>query len=1852
VRFANFFVILGAMANISRKIFIVLSLLAVTSLLWSAGQASKTTQSTKAVGKASKQVAETATRKVKLVDYQDGSLLIEWECPDLEIVRDGENGEVSAIRMKGLMPLYEVGVPELPTSSELIDCLDGPISFQIMDSEVESISLGPVLPTPEDYLIDERPEEGDEPAVQTKSLRERIAETPKKAGLWPEQVVSLTEAGVFRGHRLVALHINPVRIDTRTGSARILKHITLRVSVPREQQTGNRAADLADETKLLKNLLGEMAPTAQLSRKVEQPSPPRSQRNPVLDAPPDNRYKIIVNETNIYRVTGTDLLYADVPYWDINPIDLHLWNKGEAVPFHLVGGLDGHFDEEDYFDFFGERNERTMLQYDSSIWEDPYSQDNVYWMTWGDGQPGVRLGLEDGSWHQTWNAITLDRVHSVSHFEKDNYHQRLSRTSLFAARQLQQGGPLSIHQDYWFWDDRILAFNSREYVVGLVYPYIRTFTGDAEGVGTPVIIRACLNGFSYGSGLLYSNQHRAVVSINGLTERGLSVGKISVNDNNVAWTGQSPIIIESDLSITDPLNPYTPNITSAALLHGPNIVRVECPGDGLAGTDDQILVNWFEVEYDRLPRASQDVIRFNFDQARGDTFALDIRGFRTQDIQVWKLGRSQLTNLDIRRVAPVDESASWAARFHILSNDAYDMIAFSDRAIKSPFMIVKDSVDIDLRNQAGARYILIAHDSFMSEPSLMRLDSLRRASFYGSVLTVPVSEIYEQFSDGIETPLAIRDFLKYAYENWPVRPTHACLVGDAVLRQRFNHPPGNLIPSIYASTLEFGISASDVLFGCVSGPPWDIIPDIAVGRISCRTPEQLQTYVEKVYAYEATPDYRGLFQGQVLMVTDKNDHDYNFVSHFTESTIKLMNENTNIQRVTLDSLSTGQGFPRLRDALTSGSMIVNYNGHGGGGVWSGPELIDAEGVGLLYSPRAFPLITNFTCYVGAFDEQENDVVLGEIFLFARNAQSNDLVGATGFYSSSGVGWAGAGNVMQKYLFQYILDRPAMTYGEIVSTNKARYWASGGEAIAFTSPYSMMMMMNLLGDPGIRLAIPEQDLSPGLTEESNVVEQGQVVHVSGELPWVPGENEPTFVYVLPYNDDIYDNRERRPGLSTTNTIISWYVATSRAPAFDQNSVEQNFIYTQHFDTLSLEISSRFVTPQGRVVVYATDPFRNQSAIGSFPIFLRDSLETVQIYDVHAWPDNVILSDSLFQIRATIMHANDISNIYMRGIFRPAQGPVVLDTMSMSEVEPGLWTSGDVGPYHMQGGNYRVKFFVQPNEADLFESELFDIPSQGSLNFAIVNPASRFDSSFAALVPNGERPGVHPSFYLPLKSSGSSYSVPITNLPIRLTAVSRDTIITTVDTTITLVDSFSVNITVYDPNNFLPYFDAYLPTRFQPLPYAVTIKLDPDNIIEESNESDNTLSGFLKQPVMYPATAALGTYYLSTAVHSTVVGPQRFWEPGGLDTFQLHIPPGQLPVDSTTIIYFKPRDISGSELTTLSTSGLRQVFPSRAGVPNQPKTFRATLADTTENLGSTSTINIQLIATLFDTLTGSTIPSNVGIFQKHADRNEWWRLSNSTVSIQAVDTVDIISNISSNHVITRLPRIQYRVVGSGTTNSLGEFAIFKFVDTQGPTVDVSVGGLFFTQNSILPSNPEIYTTLSDPIGVDRSAGKFYLVLDNDTIPEWEINWSDTLEWGGSVSALIRPEMEPGEHHLVIYSTDNVGNASTHSVDFTTRGDFGIEWALNYPNPFSKTTTISYVLTGATDDYVEIKIFTVSGRLIRTIRDTIRETANYRSQVWDGRDESGDEVANGVYFARIKATREQQTVEKTVKLAKVRE
>jgi flagellar hook assembly protein FlgD len=75
------------------------------------------------------------------------------------------------------------------------------------------------------------------------------------------------------------------------------------------------------------------------------------------------------------------------------------------------------------------------------------------------------------------------------------------------------------------------------------------------------------------------------------------------------------------------------------------------------------------------------------------------------------------------------------------------------------------------------------------------------------------------------------------------------------------------------------------------------------------------------------------------------------------------------------------------------------------------------------------------------------------------------------------------------------------------------------------------------------------------------------------------------------------------------------------------------------------------------------------------------------------------------------------------------------------------------------------------------------------------------------------------------------------------------------------------------------------------------------------------------------------------------------------------------------------------------------------------------------------------------------------------------------------------------------------------------------------------------------------------------------------------------------------------------------------------------MNYPNPFSGQTNFSYELTEDARD-AQVNIFTLAGRLIKTIYGASNAIGYNFKTIWDGTDDDGDRVANGVYIYKVEA------------------
>jgi hypothetical protein len=124
---------------------------------------------------------------------------------------------------------------------------------------------------------------------------------------------------------------------------------------------------------------------------------------------------------------------------------------------------------------------------------------------------------------------------------------------------------------------------------------------------------------------------------------------------------------------------------------------------------------------------------------------------------------------------------------------------------------------------------------------------------------------------------------------------------------------------------------------------------------------------------------------------------------------------------------------------------------------------------------------------------------------------------------------------------------------------------------------------------------------------------------------------------------------------------------------------------------------------------------------------------------------------------------------------------------------------------------------------------------------------------------------------------------------------------------------------------------------------------------------------------------------------------------------------------------------------------------------------------------------------------------------------------------------------------------------------------------------------------------------------------------------------------VQAALPASLSPGAgYQLALRASDNRNNGASVRLPFTLEEGgatgFALEDVFVFPNPCTDGASFHGTITGPAD--VEILLFTLSGRRIGKLRAggvTPRSFA-LEGVPWDGRDDDGDEPANGVYLYKL--------------------
>lgn len=221
-----------------------------------------------------------------------------------------------------------------------------------------------------------------------------------------------------------------------------------------------------------------------------------------------------------------------------------------------------------------------------------------------------------------------------------------------------------------------------------------------------------------------------------------------------------------------------------------------------------------------------------------------------------------------------------------------------------------------------------------------------------------------------------------------------------------------------------------------------------------------------------------------------------------------------------------------------------------------------------------------------------------------------------------------------------------------------------------------------------------------------------------------------------------------------------------------------------------------------------------------------------------------------------------------------------------------------------------------------------------------------------------------------------------------------------------------------------------------------------------------------------------------------------------------------------------------------------------------------------------------------------------------------------------------------------------------------------DVIGPEIKLYMNDASFVRGGITGTDPYIYAELRDSSGINTVGSgigqDLRAVLNSASDQPYILNEYYEADLNSYKSGTLRYQLfdlEPGVYKLDLRAFDIYNNPSEASTEFVVAesADLALERVLNYPNPFTTYTEFQFEHNRANQALeVQVQIFTVSGRLVKTINQEVLSTGNRITGIaWDGLDDYGDKIGKGVYVYRlkVKSTLDNSVADKYEKLVILR-
>lgn len=1524
-----------------------------------------------------------------------------------------------------------------------------------------------------------------------------------------------------------------------------------------------------------------------------------------------------------------------IPYETVQPLvppssdprTFDLFYKGTSVPLRITGESDGVFGTGDTIEFWG-----TSLR-DSVGNANEYSDTSVYWLNLSGS------GMSRTAFVQS-QPVTADLVitktHQTIRAEKDSFYY-FGDFGLPTNNQTEK-----VAGEGWYWR-KLLAGQSTTVMVTSKNFYR---TGNPD-----FVVRGR---FHSPVGQQSTPNHEVEISLNGTP-----LGTIQFPGN-------------SDTVFAIPA-------ASSLFLEGANAILVRSIPTG--ASVNEVFLDWVEVEVMKNLVADGDTLLVVPSEGiPGQIAQFQISGFSGTDISVYRVTASG--GLEMRLEGAVSGGAgNVSITFYdtLLAGRTYFVSTESGK--HNPASVTKKVLQNLRSNALGADYLIISGGELLTQASRLAQYRGQRSGYRTRV--VDVEDIYDEFNYGHLSPEAIRDFLLAADSLWILpKPSSVVLFGDANWDYKDNLGTGkiNIVPS-------YGNPASDSWF--VENPDTPFLPQKHIGRIPVSTMSAASAFVDRLIAYETAPfslwNKTFMFMASGFNSTETARFQI-FSDRLIDSLIApdpLAGRASRLYK-TVTNVVEFEQTEEVKRMLEEGAGWINFYGHAGTELWgngisSAAQLKNREG--------KRHLVSDISCSTVRFAEPLTDS-FGERLLSAAEG------GAMGYLGSSGFGYESPLRSIAQTIYTAFAKDTVREPGVLVLKAKTVLWQiSSGSMLSRQA----LRQFSFLGDPAMQIGVARQ---PDLAVTAGTF---------STIPEIPSEADDLVSVTVPVSNfglaaaesltvrwihtfegeqpEVFSSRLKAPRL--VDTVSFSVPALKRGGSHtlsvqldptnliaeeseSNNSASMSFFVTSGQLQLLRPLPSALVHPDSvRFVV------QNPNIRLSPMHRLILEIDTSQTFDspsktvAQNIPLGLLVTQwnggpGLFRDSATYywrgrIHDDTDSTGWVSSVFRTSRGMQRTWTQEGAGMFQRNMLSGIEAADSMRLLERDVS--VEVNSAG------FDYGSQVSVlvdgvdvslgfvnrgyNIAVVNQYSGHVESFAAFDIHQDPDTAGLAKYVEEVPDGRWVLAAISdegalNKTERIN-VAFEAIGSSMIRSVGFRSSWAI---VGRKGAAIGSVQEEMQTSGSPITLRDTLRVAG-------------IQGTIVTETIGPAAAwksiewDVDTVPGITRISMDVV---RSYDAGSVDTVA-NVVPGVTPIAEIL-----PESVRAIRLMATLYSDSAGLSPTinRWSVDFDPPAELA-LGYQTIALGQDSVLegeSVSVSGNLYNI--GEAPAESVVVAFSALENNAYQEFSRIVVPAVGAGSVapftsgglNTSGRVGKTSILVYVDpeRLQRE---SFTNNNAVSLQLAVLADTVSPTFDVRFDGVPVLDGDYVTPSPEIRIIIRDnsPLPITDPNNVIFM-LDSRRISLGAAADSlfEPLPGPEKAQVIVRPTLSKGPHTLNLQVLDASGNPAD-TMNYELR--FNVETAtrllnvFNFPNPFSTETAFTFHLTGATQpDEVSIRVYTVAGRLIYERKLVPGEmNIGFNRIVWDGRDQNGDPVANGVYFYKVTAVQGGERVEVVEKMARMR-